>query len=514
LITSFIRKLGVYMKLAIKTVLLSLVLMFGTSLIAMEQGSDGKDDKPASLQQQLDKIRREQAAKYAHQKEEKEKEAKRQEHKERKQAQTHKESKEEPVEDGKEEEDGYSSEDFEPLSPFKNIQLTKKGKNHFFSKKPIINPLTKEDKDRLFAQAKEAIEEQRNKPVVKELEPQQNNVITIDETFFLDEGYRLLRLMEQPNFNEYLPQLRAVIRDRDIPERELMYIASWLSSFSSKGLDKIVLLRELLTNQNYNIIHSLGIAGDFGFSYESPSLWLLFVPQFFHGYLSNTLGSYSRSMIMDLEKLWVWSHKARTSDMSLLSRMLVMTRLKPQEIFLSYLPQYIEECSIETGNEAAPDGTTALMFAVGGGYVTLVEELLSRGANPLLTNTHGDNALTVVAIQLQRRVLTFEQRSIFTKIEKLLKDHLSRQAQAVQSEIDLLMRARIVEEDGRRSFIPGLPYELALRIALEAGNHQESILAYLEHNPTLTDHLVSFLRPYALGAIFLLLHNLSFTNKF
>jgi Ankyrin repeat len=370
----------------------------------------------------------------------------------------------------------------------------------------IVNPLTKEEKEKIFSQTKKAIEEERN------LSSQQNTVIPIDDNLFdVTECYRLNNVIEQPHFNEYyLPKIREFLRDHHISATTLMQVVSALLKSSSNTLKREMLIRELLTHPNLNITDDSDVAAHpLVFSDGSLSLCSLFVPQFFGSCLTRT----TNDTILQ-QQLESWSFREYTSGMNLLSQILMITRYERLEIFINqalydlpeYFQHYIKKCSIETGNEAAPDGTTALMFAVGGGFYTLVEELLCRGANPLVQNIYGDNALTVLTVQLQRHSLTKEQRAIFKKIEKLLKETLTRRAQLVRSQIDILMEY-------------GLPYELALKIALGACNHQESILAYLEHNSTLaddstlTERLVVYLHPYGLGTLLFLSRSFSFINK-
>jgi hypothetical protein len=138
-----------------------------------------------------------------------------------------------------------------------------------------------------------------------------------------------------------------------------------------------------------------------------------------------------------------------------------------------------------TGNEAVPDGTTALMFAVGGGYLELVRELLRRGANPFLGNRYGDNALSIAEIQLQRVqiVVNSELQTIYRQIQQELESAAKEHAVGVARVIRILQSNQLVKlPDGKVSTRPGLPYEVALRIVLADVNEREQrrILHYLE----------------------------------
>ena len=198
---------------------------------------------------------------------------------------------------------------------------------------------------------------------------------------------------------------------------------------------------------------------------------------------------------------------ASTNNMDLLSMILMITRYSDK--FLAQftdndMHKYYQTCRIITGNEAAPDGTTALMFAVGGGYLKLVEELLRCSANPLLQNEYGDNALSIITIQLQRKALTDEQRIVFQQIEQLLKNSLSKQAQTIDSAMFWLMHTRS----------KNLPGELALRVTHNIVDNPEELLHYLpQRTPTLSEQFIPLVRPVVLSIILWLLHDFSFIDK-
>jgi hypothetical protein len=138
-----------------------------------------------------------------------------------------------------------------------------------------------------------------------------------------------------------------------------------------------------------------------------------------------------------------------------------------------------------TGNETVPDGTTGLMFAVGEGYVELVRELLRRGANPFQANRYGDDAFSIVEIQLHRVLLHNKKNlyAIYKQIANLLDEYARERAKDIARAISILMTSQIVRNpDGTVGARSGLPYEMALRIAIADRNIQEQqrILRYLE----------------------------------
>lgn len=189
--------------------------------------------------------------------------------------------------------------------------------------------------------------------------------------------------------------------------------------------------------------------------------------------------------------------------------------------------QHFKEAARLTGNETAPDGTSALMFAVGEGYLEIVRKLLSQGANPFQANRYGDDAFSVAEIQIHRALLHKNKAyyAIYKKIATLLDEHAQQRAKNAARAIAFAMLTRVVEDPpGTRRIIHGLSAELALHIAIGdlTAHEQQRLLRYLSQltpqewtaiyaevqsegpvsTPTLFERLSSFLPAAALSYYF------------
>jgi hypothetical protein len=169
-----------------------------------------------------------------------------------------------------------------------------------------------------------------------------------------------------------------------------------------------------------------------------------------------------------------------------------------------------EQYRIVTGNEATPDGTSALMFAVAGGYVELVKELLARGANPFLMNQYGDNALSVIKTFLQNNYVKnpttypyLHYTAIYEKIDTLLHEYATRYIQPFEQGFNFLSRAHRMEpNDSAYNLLPALPHEIAQAIAVQSFPHSlspqefECLLAYEAPNSTFLQRLINRSHPF------------------
>lgn len=144
--------------------------------------------------------------------------------------------------------------------------------------------------------------------------------------------------------------------------------------------------------------------------------------------------------------------------------------------------RFKEQNETLTGNETTPDETTALMFAVGEGLLEIVRELLDRGANPFLANRYGDDAFSVVEIQLQRTTQDLKLHQVYQQIKQLLEPHAQQRAKDIARAIFFLLLARVVKNPGGISIVHGLPFDLAIPMAIgDLSMHaQQLILSYLE----------------------------------
>ena len=144
-----------------------------------------------------------------------------------------------------------------------------------------------------------------------------------------------------------------------------------------------------------------------------------------------------------------------------------------------------------TGNEMTPDGTTALMFAVGGGYLEMVKELLRRGASPWRKNNYGDNAFSIAEIQLQR--VTLQNDSELIPIYNTIQQELDlttittkrRAIKIAQVMYNLCLPSYITISDENSdktvAAVSQLPYEIVVKIVAYcfAKNKRAMIRKYL-----------------------------------
>ena len=317
--------------------------------------------------------------------------------------------------------------------------------------------------------------------------------IIIDERLFDKEGYFLAQLTEKPNFNEYLPTILEFIRtQKKIEGSQLIPLAFNLDLYSvNKAKSKLI--RELLCNPQSDHCSIGNVIIPNSLSEPALSLFCLFSNRYFSTYFRyivtrvtnqqdiRALNTYlidnnnhiTEKTIGDPYRCCLIQTQS-TNNTKLLAITLMIIKyydkLVTGPFFMQNWQTYYQGCAIVTGNEAAPDGTTALMFAVGGGYLKLVELLLLLGANPLLQNEYGDDALSIATIQLQRIFLPEHRQTLFKKIEKLLKKHLASRAKTAYATLRCLMKV-----------IPQVPSELISAIALNTvGAHSPKLWNYLE----------------------------------
>jgi hypothetical protein len=175
-----------------------------------------------------------------------------------------------------------------------------------------------------------------------------------------------------------------------------------------------------------------------------------------------------------------------TKDLNIIKMMLLLANMEFKTKWTSeQIQQFVKQLGELTGNETAPDGTTALMLAVSGGYLELVRELLRRGANPFLPNRYGDNALSVADIQYRRAQTQqdFELQSMYRQIQHELDNVARERAIGLARAIRILQTPqRMRLPDGTPTVRPGLPYEAALQIVLADVNEheQQRIIHYLQ----------------------------------
>ena len=138
-----------------------------------------------------------------------------------------------------------------------------------------------------------------------------------------------------------------------------------------------------------------------------------------------------------------------------------------------------------------PDGTTALMFAVGGGYLEMVKELLRRGASPWRKNNYGDNAFSIAEIQLQR--VTLQNDSELIPIYNTIQQELDlttittkrRAIKIAQVMYNLCLPSYITISDENSdktvAAVSQLPYEIVVKIVAYcfAKNKRAMIRKYL-----------------------------------
>jgi hypothetical protein len=435
-----------------------LLMVSGTALLCMEREEGDRPEK-SSYEQQLEQIHKERAAQFAHQQEEAKKEAAREKGKKVKESKTtEKEAK------GKEEK----------------------------VRGPLLTP---DEQDKLFNEAKKAIAEEREKqqriktgPAIIESPEKAQQQAPKSLVEFLRNNMQSLT-SNNPD-RELLSQVISWINNNEVNIYEggpgaLIKILLWM--MGSQGLTPEILYA-VWKNPRSLIFTKVGSDAPAVLSIE-----LLFFPFELRNVLEDWAFSPKANSIINLmdelkairatkNKI---SYLATTKNLNLIRAILFLAQYgwnftdSTMQEFNANVPAKL------TGNEMAPDGTTALMFAVGGGYLELVRELLQQGANPFLSNNRGDNALSIVEVQRQRALYDqdFEGMKIYKSIAQLLEKSVKKRATDIARAIRILMLARVVENsDGTRAVVPGLPYEFALSIALADINEheQQRILPYLE----------------------------------
>ena len=500
-------------------------LFAGFNNLCMESNEENNKEQ-SQLDNELKRVRQEKAAQYQREKEKKQKEAEQQKTKTRKKKKQEELPKAEPGR-GKEEVDmTFEQRRAESKKIVKRLLDATRGKE--VEEKPLS-----------FAEAHKAIEEERNRLQQKNLNLQKKLAQQQEQQSDVQEFTDISARKCLDFFQQNLKQLYEVNFDPKVIELIIRWINNHPNAWKfilEKHRAEFTQYLRINSRILYTLWHSVHFPyNEFrdedydlsGLSMSSRarnilSAQMLFTPfALSRGVLKSfekmynlsgflkpgwgdnwikilfTFGLDRETVDMELNRLKAALAEDKNGDIEYLSITRNVDLIRVILFFATYTahdtevnaqdPVTYKQPSDITGNEKTPDGTTALMFAVGGGYIGIVKELLRRGANPFLMNNHGDDAFSIVEIQMERAKLHDDKFiKIYTRIQQLLEAsarkyalHIAQLIRALQSE------RQVTLPNGTAIVVPGLPYDLVLPIALAnlSTNEQRAISILLDQFP-------------------------------
>ena len=434
------------MKFIMMRCIIFMTLLAGFNNLCMESNEENNKEQ-SQLDNELKRVRQEKAAQYQREKEKKQKEAEQQKTKTRKKKKQEELPKAEPGR-GKEEVDMTFEQRRAESKKIVERLLDAAGKE--VEEKPLN-----------FAEVHKVIEEER-----KRLQQEKQSEGQEFQDLSAQEWQPLFRMLN----DDVSHALVNSPKWRDILSAQLLFIPFALSRGVLKTFKSMFKWGFIFKDWHINWTKMLTT---FGLDHETVNMELNRLKIALAEHKDGGIEYLSITRNVDLIRVILFFATYTSNDI---------------EMYLSNEVVIKKQSSDITGNERVPDGTTALMFAVGGGYVGIVKELLRRGANPFLMNNHGDNAFSIAKIQLERAKLHDDKFiKIYTRIQQLLLEesarkyvlHIAQLIRALQSE------RQVTLPNGTAIVVPGLPYDLVLPIALAnlSTNEQRTISILLDQFP-------------------------------
>jgi hypothetical protein len=515
-----------------------LVPLLATMSILSMEPSESSDEDKLSLQQQLEQFRKEQAAKFARQQEEAQKEAERKQRKhKKKQAARFARQQEEAIDeqDTVEEKDG-KSEETEKTSlttqerKLEAKKIVKRLLEAARGKEEEIDLTTEDARKQFFAQALKKMEKaqqkkEQEKAQQEESENQHTQSLTAKPSCSLKPGYEyaLNQLEVYDDFKKFWEE-----NNYQDPEDALVYFIYRIARDMKISSDHFrSTLKSIFAHKDAKIIAQIYSIAFLLWPCSFPQgIELPIVTHFRRALLSHVPfitplnNEWEAHPAIDLITAikWNWATTYRTTtNVNMLSFILILINNweKIGNFTEDDWSHAYSEYPIVTGNEAAPDGTTVFMFAVSNGLLGLVKKLIELGADPFAMNLYDDNALSLIDNIIAHEdhyEYSTDLRKTYKEIHRLLHNYASNYIQRIDASLSLLMQGQSVEENGVR--IPGLPFEIAYQIVMgdRSQQEQQNILQYIPL-PTLSERLAHMLRPWFLGAFLFFLHGGPFLDK-